>query len=181
MAEKSKLNINDYVYRQVLKKVNYCSGVKSTTLNEMGNHPDFSPNNIKRLVISPDLVLVYYHVSTDHNNLVTHVPLDRNSVYKAQNTEDYVPALQALVKPYVCSAIQEIIFIKASSKVPNFTLIPSDMDLSILQKNYNGSGDALKSRYKRLGAIGIFNGSIEEFLSIDNTIRKENKKVHLYL
>lgn len=181
MTTQGKVSVNDYVYRQVVKKVNYCSEIRSKNLNEMGNHPDFSPNNIKRLVISPDMVLVYYHVSTEHNPIVRQVPLDIASVQKAQQMEDYVPALTTLVKPYVCSAIQEIIFIKVSSKVPNFTLIHSDMDLSILQKNYNGSGDALKSRYKRLGAIGIFNGSIEEFISIDNTIRKENKKVHLYL
>ena len=52
MPTQVKQNINDYVYRQVLKKINYCSNARSNSLNDAGYHPDFSPDNIKRIVIN---------------------------------------------------------------------------------------------------------------------------------
>lgn len=181
MPTQVKQNINDYVYRQVLKKINYCSNARSNSLNDAGYHPDFSPDNIKRLVISPDGALIYYHVQTEHNNSMTQILFDTNSVIRSQSTEDYVPALQALVKPLVCASIQEIIFVIRSSKVSELRLNDKDIDLTILQKNYKGNGDALKSRFKRLARIGLFNGTLEDFMSIDREIKQSGKAVHLYL
>ena len=52
-----------YAYDMAFELIDYCGDIARNSKGaSRGYSPNFSPNNIKRLIISPDCIEVHYHL-----------------------------------------------------------------------------------------------------------------------
>ena len=164
----TKIN-GSFIYDKILPLVDYCGDIaKSGNSEQKIYNPNFSPNNIRRLIISPDGVMVFYHVTTDCNSRVRQVLLSEQMVAHCQYLEDYKPMTAILYADRICASIEEVIVIPRSNS-GNTYLTSKEIEFSSLLARYNGSGDLeenIKSRYKRLYAYTIYeNGTYNDFIN----------------
>ena len=168
VANKKKVNVNEYRDKIFFDTIDYAHNAKK---GETVYHPGFSPNNIKRLIICPDRTVVYYYVTRkadkniplDYDSKQTAYPASRLFQYAQQ--EDYEPLISAISFRLVATSIQEIIFCMKACDLP-IELTQKEFDFNCLIKSYNnkkaGLMETIKSRYKRLGYISIFNGNYNQ-------------------
>lgn len=173
VPNQKKVNVNEYRDKIFYDLIDYAHNAKK---GEIIYHPGFSPNNIKRVIISPDKVKVYYYVSKEEDRSI---PLDTKTktcglapqrIWEYSQQEGYEPLISALSYRLVTTSVQEIIFcMKASNNVP-VELSPKEFDFTCLIKSYNNKGasvlETVKRRYKRLAYISVFNGSYADLMNI---------------
>jgi len=154
----------DYLYNQVLGLIDYCGDVRKgrTTYSQR-----YSPNNIRRLYISPDGACVMYHINTG-NGIRKAVSFNSDIVAQCTSCPDYVPMLYVLSADRVCASVEEVVLCQSGK---NGGILDSrEFDFSNLIKSYKSSGSDLKAtimqRYRRLHAFIVYQGGIEEFLSL---------------
>ena len=163
-----KIDVNEYRNKIFFDLIDYAHNAKR---GEIVYHPGFSPNNIKRLIICPDKTVIYYYVTRKNDK---NIPLDANSkqtaypasrLFQYSQQMDYEPLISALSYKLVTTSIQEIIFCMRACNEP-ITLTQKEFDFNCLVKSYNNKQGSLmetiKSRYKRLGYISIFNGNYNQ-------------------
>lgn len=163
------------VYNKVLSLVDYCGdiarNIKTGVTAEY--NPIFSPNNIRRLILSPDGAMVYYHVGVGLG-LRKIEYLNPKMVEYVQNLEDYTPMTAVLYADRVCSSIEEVIILTRSSN-GSTSLTYRELDFQSLLKNYKGNGadleDMIKSRYKRLYAYVVADMTLEDFMNSLKTVK----------
>lgn len=163
-----KIDVNEYRNKIFFDLIDYAHNAKR---GEIVYHPGFSPNNIKRLIICPDKTVIYYYVTRKNDK---NIPLDANSkqtaypasrLFQYSQQMDYEPLISALSYKLVTTSIQEVIFCMRACNEP-ITLTQKEFDFNCLIKSYNNKQGSLmetiKSRYKRLGYISIFNGNYNQ-------------------
>lgn len=107
---------------------------------------DFSPNNIKRLVISPEGVAVWYYI----NKKFAYKSFSILDYMKSSTSQDYKPMLSILYAEKQLTSIEEIIILPTGSNRQN-CLNPLEMEASVLiGKRGATSLDGAKLSYKRL-------------------------------
>lgn len=159
----------DFLYKEVLSLVDYCGDIaKTKSGNEVIYNQDFSPNNIKRLVISPDAVMVFYHISTRHCPKFKVKMINPMMLQAIQYMDDYVPLTAVLYADRICASVEEVIIL-CSSNDGSVSLTTRELDFSSMLKTYkSGSADAVESirnRYKRLYAYTVANTNFQSFMS----------------
>lgn len=119
----------------------------------------WSPNNVRRLIIGVDYVIVQYFVSVGkYPKIVEVIPLGKTTKedYDALKENKYVPLLKVLTANRVISSIEEIVFcVKGYPK----ELLNRDMDLNVLGKDTN-----LSNRFVRLNNVSIVNIGVKEIM-----------------
>lgn len=73
---------------------------------------DFSPNNIRRIVISPEGVMVVYHRAirvSGSSRPYNFVRFNAVDLYKEEQSQNYKPLLSLLSSPLICSCLEEIV------------------------------------------------------------------------
>ena len=158
-----------FIYDKILPLIDYCGDIaKGGNAENKIYNQSFSPNNIRRLIISPDGVMVYYHIPTKHNSVLKQVPLPEQMVAHCQYLEDYKPMTAILYAERICASIEEVIVIPRSNTGGTY-LTSKEIDFSSLLVRYNGTGsleENIKSRYKRLYAYTIYeNGTYSDFIA----------------
>lgn len=163
----SSLNGN-YIFNKIFRLLDY-NGEIAKSENVVGYHytDKFSPNNIKRLIISPDMVIMNYHTALPNGKKQESVVLNPVEVSQAERLPDYKPMMNILSTKRICGSIEEIIFL-TRSRNSNITLINKELDLENLVKGYgsrtNDIRGTISNRYKRLYALTIVNMNIDEFM-----------------
>ena len=163
-----------YLYNQAFKAIDYCNNVsKNTNYNEY-----FSPNNIRRLIISPDAVMSRFYISVPNVGKQKIIYLPSNLLPQLESQEDYVPLVQIISTDRVCSSIEEIVFVTVSND-GTVRLGNKEYAFESLIRNYNNrSGDLLetiKKRYVRLHDIIIFRGTFNQYKSIEENADNDKK------
>lgn len=162
-----------YLYDMVLPLVDYCGDIKG---KRQTYSQYYSPNNIRRLYLSPDGAMVMYHVNAGKGLRKT-VSFNGGMVQQCEMCADYVPMLYVLSADRVCASIEEVVICQRGDN--GAVLDQREMDFMGLVKSYKGSGSDLKdtimNRYKRLHSFMVYSGSIKEFLastgSYDSALR----------
>lgn len=126
---------------------------------------DYSPNNIRRLILSGDGVEVHFHVEVEKSLYKRRVFSDIDKVKMRQSmcVEKYKPMLWVLAER-VCSSIEEVIICTQNNGGMDLS---RELDFSGLLKRTNGVSDvkgAIMQRYSRLAYFTIVNCDIETLI-----------------
>lgn len=155
------VSVGKYCYNMALKRVQYSSDTSKC-----------SPNNVRRLFISSDGVLVQYFVSADGG-------LFKSGVFNPAKVVDcfcdkgFVPIIKCL-SDLICSNVEEIVFCTGSQC--GIALSQKELNLSAILEGYSGSlsPDLIKSllgRFVRLRSITFFNGMLTEVAGLRQKLR----------
>lgn len=155
----SNVSVGTYCYDIALSKIQFS---KDTT--------KFSPNNVRRLFISGDGVLVQLFVNTGSGYTLTGL-FNPAKAFNCFCAKDFKPIIQCLVD-LVCSNIEEIVFCTKSQNGIN--LNQSELNLTSILKGYTGamSPDLAKSllgRFVRLRSVTFFDGVLSQVISVEGT------------
>lgn len=153
----------NYLYNNVLSLVDYCGDIKA---NRQQYSQKYSPNNIRRLYLSPDGAMVMYHINAGVG-LTKTVSFNNMMFEQCKMQANYIPMLYVLSADRVCASIEEVIICQ---KGVNGGLIDNrEMSFEGLIKSYKGSGsdlkDAIMNRYKRLHSFIVYNGTLQELIN----------------
>ena len=164
-------------YDKIISLIDYRGDIKRKKTSEyfQGYSPDFSPNNIKRLVISPEGAIVQLHIAIQGVKTVNYVILQPNIYNIISTMEDYIPMLNCLSEDRICASIEEVIIIPSSTSGA-VQLNYVEQNVSGLIKNFrdNGEKDVLElisNRYKRLRDFCIVSSNFKTVLDYINKNR----------
>lgn len=130
---------------------------------------DYSPNNIRRVVVSPNGVLIVYHraVAGTQNRSFGVTEFQDRDLYVEEQAKNYKPILRLLADPLVCSTVEEIVVLSnsLSGQVhPNYL---SETRLEAMVSSFKGAGSDLKTRisnrFGRLRYYSVININFKEF------------------
>lgn len=158
-----------YLYNLAFKAVDYCNDVASGS----GTYNDhFSPNNIRRLIISPDVVRTEFYISVPGVGQSKTIRLPSAMLSTIESLPDYVPIVQIISSDRICSSIEEIIFLVRSNDGQT-ELGYNEYDMSSLISNFGRrSGDLLetvKQRFVRLRDVVVIQGNYNQFTKLERT------------
>lgn len=148
---------------------NYCRGMalRAIGVNNADNKAaSWSPNNVKRLYICPDGVMVEFFTGTPSK----YVAFDPNKYVECISSQKYKPMIGVLAgkgNSNVCSNIEEII-VCTKSRVPQMaqrgiSVHPLEVAYENIIDSARVGGDmkqAIQARFGRLRAVMIFNMDI---------------------
>lgn len=171
------------IREKVFKLLDYCGDIARNNNNETPSYSaKFSPNNIKRVVISTDGVLVQLHQGvqgygkSSHSSVYDFVRFSSASLYKEQHPEDttkkYKPLLSLFAMKNIFSGVEEIILLTkpVNANIPNDITIENDLYLMI--RTYDKAGsieDKIKGRFKRLRYYTVLNLNFENLIQLIKT------------
>lgn len=180
---------NDGIYFQdELSKLLNCNYYKTLkdNLPKPSGYPGWSPNNVRRVIISPDGILIQYHTTVKAklpSNRLVHIRLfNVEEAMQALNSGKCKPMLQVLGKNRVYSAIEEIILLSKSDN--GLYLLNSELNLqSIGLDNRGALGESLKARYSRMYGVSVVNNlSLKEFVDkYQGMLSKKNTSIIGYM
>lgn len=155
-----------YIYNQAFGVIDYCNDItKSRDYSEY-----FSPNNIRRLIISPDIVQAQFHMSVPDVGKSKTIRIPAGMLNQLENLEDYIPIVQIISTERICSSIEEIVFVTFSND-ERVQLGVKEYAFESLIRNFNNkSGDLLetiKKRYVRLHDIILFRGNFNQYKQLE--------------
>lgn len=140
---------------------------------------DFSPNNIKRVVISADGALVQLHKKVSNygysigNVCYNYVSFKPDTLRREQIEPKYKPILSLFASKNIFSAVEEIILlsnpVNAGSGNINY-----ENNVSYMVAGYNGQGDLqdkVKGRFRRLRYYTVLNTDWANFMNFVNQTR----------
>lgn len=132
--------------------------------------PDYSPNNIRRVVISPNGVMVVYHRNCGgtSNRSYNAVEFADRDLYLEEQDKNYKPILRLLANPVVSSCVEEIVVLSvplSGQPHPNYL---REIQLESLVSSFRGGvGDDLKARiqgrFRRLRYYTVMNINFKSF------------------
>lgn len=187
-GNKNELRNDGSFFQNELLRLLNCNYYKTfkENLPKTSGYPGWSPNNVRRLVISPDGILVQYHTTVKAklpSNRLTHIKLfNVEEATQALQSGKCKPMLQVLGKNRVYSAIEEIILL---SKGDNGLYLLND-ELNLKSIGIDNKGDiaeSLKARYLRMYGIGVVNNlSLKEFVDkYQSLLSKKNTSIVLHM
>lgn len=173
----------DFLYKEALSLVDYCGDVAKTKAGgEAIYNPDFSPNNIKRLIISPDAVAVFYHIQTRHCAKFKVKMINPMMLQTIQYMADYTPLTAVLYADRICASVEEVIIL-SNSNDDRVSLTTRELDFSSMLKTYKSGStdivDSIRNRYKRLYSYTVLNSSFQEFWNWYQGVSKDDKSGYL--
>lgn len=161
-------------YESLLEGMNKGVDFKRIREEVEGRHQiaNWSPNNVKRLIISGDRVIIQYHISggkytytLDKYSLKNELNKDIGNMQAfayGQSKTAYKPITRVLTAGRVCTHLEEIIFV--NDKYPN----------EMLTADITYMTTALREKdFLRMMYVTVFNGTMDEVVEV----LKENKGV----
>lgn len=132
----AKNTMYDSLINTMISTVGNVTVTESTTTSDVTEN--FSSNNVRSVIISPDVIFVLYHVegASGRKYIVKHLSPDVTKSLEKAEEENFVPMLYGLGKPFVCGNLEEIIIFTKSGKdaFKNTINIPDrDIDLRNLK------------------------------------------------
>jgi len=153
------------IYNIAFRCIDYCKNIESGG----GEYDEyFSPNNIRRLIISPDVVAAEFYIGVPSVGKGTMARIPAAQLMYLSNTPDYVPMVSVINTDRVCSSIEEVVFLMVSNDM-SCQLSPSEYQLSALAGKNTPMERALelvKKRFVRLRAFTRLNCSWNQFRQI---------------
>ena len=145
----------DYIRDIVVPAILYTRMAQNMQKNNVQFTDAYSPNNIRKIVISPEGTIVYYHVPVN-GNLFKIVYYSPTILEQCELMKGYKPIINLIKTPYVCSSIEEIVFVTQGS------------DGSYLTSSEQWySGDKNLVDFKRLRDIVVYSGTLQQYISED--------------
>lgn len=154
MGKNENKDSSKYCYEVALEAIQYSSDLKI-----------WSPNNIRRLIISPDGVAVQLHTG----KTIIQKPFNVVKAGACFSDIKYKPMITTLVNR-VCSSVEEVVFCTGSKM--GLCLPQSELELkSILASTKVSTTEAellknINDRFVRLRGILIFSCTISDFLQV---------------
>jgi len=144
--------------------------------------PDWSPNNVRRLIIGVDKALVQYFVVygkykkifdfVDYSGVVAK---DLECVLNPRGR--YTSILKALVNGRICSSVEEIII--CAEEYPK-NMLELDIDYgALVGGNYHDTDEKMRNRFVRLKHIAVVNNSLDVVLDVIRSADKTNNSLML--
>lgn len=156
------------IYNTASKVVDYYGNASSSSPD--GYNEYFSPNNIRRLIISPDVVASEFYISVPNVGHGKRVRISAPMLMMCEQQEGYKPIIQIISGERVCSSIEEIIFLTQSNDGRN-SLGYQEYELSSMLRGYNRKEadlkETVKKRFVRLRYFVIADMSYERFSHIE--------------
>lgn len=159
---------NKYCYDMVSSLIDYRGDIaKNIKSGEKNYSDDFSPNNIKRLIISGDGIKLDYHVEISglKHKVKLFQDMAKQKVKACVELPDYKPMLWAIADR-VCSSIEEVIILTESESGVDLS---KELNLEGLMSGRTSiGGNSLKDigqRYKRLAAFTIVKTDLQSYLA----------------
>lgn len=153
-----KVNLDIYFYDLSRKLLQYTQDKRM-----------YSPNNVRRLIISPDLIAMQPHIYKGvptGNQLkgCRTLKVDGQRLMTGQTLPTYRPALESLSDP-VHRLIEEVVICSRGHN--NASLDYRELDYQTMLKGYEGVAESdmkrIKNRFKRLCSFIIYEGYIDDF------------------
>ena len=149
--------------QQIRSQIIYCD-IKENAKNKYSKV--YSPNNVKRLVVSPNGVYVELHRKVKDDNILEY---PAELLFTLEQHPDYTPIIATLTRP-VCSAIEEIVILtKTNEGIPVSPVYKKEQSLNTLIAGYNKGEtpvERLRNRFSRLRMFSIVNLSFNDFKKI---------------
>lgn len=129
---------------------------------------DWTPHNIRRLIVGVDRAIIQYHVTGGKFTSLTHV-IDYSSLVNSdcnifrENPNKLKSLISVLTDVRICSAVEEIVF--CTSKYPQ-PLLMHDCNLDKISSGINTS---IKNRFPRLAKVYVLNVDVS---SIEDIVRE---------
>lgn len=147
----------------------YCFTEAEKAIKYTNDASKWTPNNLRRLFISPDCVIAQFHVGV--------APRKRqflpNKYMECISDAKYLKMTNALggrAGTNICSHVEEVVYCLEGTNGGVLRQDESDWRAIISTGKASNSPDALKKaigeRFKRLRAFVIFNGAIQELMQI---------------
>ena len=154
-----------------------CANSSNTNIS-IAKTSDYSPNNIRRVIISPDGVLVSFHKrltagrvsgSTNGNSQFAFLAFNALELNREEQSENYKPILLNLSEPRVCACVEEIVICTQSMNgVFDSGAFQREVSVGGMIKSFiNKSGsidDVVKRRFQRLRYFSLCSCTIQEVL-----------------
>lgn len=145
----------DYIRQIVAPAVLYTKSALDIQRSNVQFRDSYSPNNIRKIAISPEGTIVYYHVPVGGRPYQIKY-YSSSILMQCEFMKGYKPIINLIKTPYVCSSIEEIVFITAGT------------DGSYLTSSEQWhSGDKALEDFKRLRDIVVYNGTLQQYMSED--------------
>lgn len=146
---KQQETLYDTIINTMISTVGNATVTENTKTTDVSK--GFSSNNVRSLIITPDIIAVIYHIKgTMERNYKIKV-LSPNVTKNAFNSEllELNPALYSLGKPFVCSNLEEIIVFTQSDKTVfnGFTLSDNDIDIRNLKSKRVRQESSIRELY----------------------------------
>jgi hypothetical protein len=141
----------------------YCYDIALSAIQYSDDSMKWSPNNIRRLIISADGVVVQLHTGTK----LMQKPFDKEKASKCFVSENYKPMVSALTDR-VCSSIEEIIYCTGS--INGLKMNQKELDLRSIIVSHKVSNnddtvkDAIMTRFKRLRSLIITSQTLSGYM-----------------
>lgn len=139
---------------------------------------NYSPNNIRTVVISPNGVMVRYHLSVDGHDY-KYIEFPERDLYAEEQDTKYKPILRLLADPLICASIEEIIVLSQSlsgTVHPNYM---REIQLQSMVASYKGSGTDLQTRitgrYGRLRYYASLSVNFKTFMGYFLTVKRSGE------
>ncbi len=119
-----------YAYNKAFELIDYKGKVREKLASGVSNTEfsygyEYSPNNIRRLIISPDAVMVFYHIAVV--GACKEVRFNPIELAKAMQAGAGKRILEVLTADRKCSCIEEIIFLSQPVQAPQRPSSPLDI------------------------------------------------------
>lgn len=147
----------DYIQQIVAPAVLYTKSALNMQKANIQFKDNYSPNNIRKIAISPEGTIVYYHVPVGGKQFQIKY-YSSAILMECEMMKGYKPIINLIKTPYVCSSIEEIVFITQGS------------DGSYLTSSEQWySGDKNLVDFKRLRDIVIYSGTLQQYMAEDRS------------
>lgn len=167
------------IYNIAFRCIDYCKDLQKNT----GSYNEyFSPNNIRRLIISPDVVAAEFYINVPNIGTGTLVRIPMLQLMQLCQNADYWPMVGVLATDRVCSSVEEVVFLLQDNSY-NYQLSPAEYSLVPLAGKNFANKDmetvvaAVKRRFVRLRMFTQINCSWNDFHTVKrdrNTFVGEN-------
>lgn len=135
----------------------------------------FSPNNIRAVVISPNGVLVRYHLPVNGRSHAI-AQFNERELYAEECEPKYKPILRMLAHPLVCASVEEIIVLSSSLSGVVHQSYMNEIELRSMIQSYGGASSDLKSsisgRFGRLRYYAVLNINFNTFVGYYSNVIK---------
>jgi len=145
----------------------YCYKVAESAVTSIAAVSSFSPNNVKRIIISPDGVVVQFFTSM----ILCTKPFDTQKASSCFSSADYVPIISVLGGKHgqsrVCSHIQEIVY--CIKGINNLTLRQEELDFRSILSSAENVPQAdlfalINMRFSRLSYITMADMTVTDLM-----------------
>lgn len=152
---------------EVIPSYKYCFIEAEKAIRYTEDASKWTPNNLRRLIISPDCVIAQFHVGVQPRQRL----LNPEKYFECVSDEKYLKMTNALggrAGTNICSHVEEIVYCLRGANNGALRQDESDWRAIISVEKASNSPEALikaiGERFRRLRGFVIFNGTVQELM-----------------